>query len=48
MLALELGQTWGFVQQIPNEEYVRWRAFMLWCNVELQHRADVQTRRAGL
>ncbi len=45
-LAAELGWSHGTVEELSNDEFVRWRAFMTWRAVERQHAADVAAARA--
>jgi hypothetical protein len=45
-LALELGWTWSQVQQLPHDEYVRWRAFAVWRKAQRDHARDVAEMRA--
>jgi hypothetical protein len=45
-LALELGQSHGWVQHLPYDEYLRWRAYMKWRQVQQAHAQDVAARRA--
>jgi hypothetical protein len=46
-LALELGWTHAAVQQLGYEEYIRWRAYTAWRNVQRRHAQDVAAMRAG-
>lgn len=40
-LALRLKQSHAWVQDLPNPEYVRWRAFMTWEAVQADYQSDV-------
>lgn len=48
VLALELGWSHGQIQALPNDEYIRWRAFMKWRQVQRDHQAAVAAARARL
>lgn len=45
-LALELGGDLDKVEQMPHDQYVRWRAYMTWRAVQRQHQRDVNEMRA--
>lgn len=44
-LALDLGWSHAQVQQLPYDEYVRWRAFYAWRATEQEHAAKVAAMR---
>jgi hypothetical protein len=45
VLATRLKQSHGWVQALPHDEYVRWRAFVTWEAAQHQHAADVARAR---
>ena len=47
VLALALGKSWGEVQELPNEEFERWRGFMNYRDLVRNHNAKVNAARAG-
>lgn len=47
VLALELGWSHAQVQQLPHDEYVRWRAFMAYRASMIEHERKVAAMRAG-
>ena len=45
-LAFELGWSHSQVEDLPNEEYERMRAYMTWAVAQRKHKADVAAARA--
>ena len=46
-LAAELGWSVSHVRALPNEEVVRWQAFVNWRQVQRDHARDVAEMRAN-
>ena len=46
-LALELGEDVDYVEAMPHDRYVRWRAYMVWRAAQQQHAQDVADMRAA-